>query len=135
MSREQRIELLLQVAEERGQDATRALAHRRQLLDEAKVLARGKSLVAPGYATYRDYLQHFRYECGRVGVHAFHGHRHLYAQTRYQEMTGWQRPARGGPTYRQLTPKQKVLDRQARETISHEMSHGREQLTAAYLER
>lgn len=35
MSREQRIELLLQVAEERGQDATRALAHRRQLLDEA----------------------------------------------------------------------------------------------------
>jgi flagellar FliJ protein len=35
LSREQRIELLLQVAEERGQDATRALAHRRQLLDEA----------------------------------------------------------------------------------------------------
>jgi flagellar FliJ protein len=35
LSREQRIELLLQVAEERGQDATRALAHRRQLLDAA----------------------------------------------------------------------------------------------------
>ena len=34
----------------------------RQLLEEAK----GKSLVAPGYATYRDYLQHFRYECGRA---------------------------------------------------------------------
>ena len=39
----------------------------RQLLDEAKALAKGKSLVAPGYATYRDYLQHFRYECARVG--------------------------------------------------------------------
>ena len=76
----------------------------RQLLDEAKALAKGKSLVAPGYATYRDYLQHFRYECGRVGIHAFHGHRHLYAQTRYQELTGWQCPARGGPTSRQLTP-------------------------------
>ena len=67
-------------------------AEQRQLLDEAKALAKGKSLVAPGYATYRDYLQHFRYECGRVGIHAFHGHRHLYAQTRYQEMTGWAVP-------------------------------------------
>ena len=58
---------------------------KRQLLNEAKALAAGKSLVAPGYATYRDYLQHFRYECGRVGINAFHGHRHLYAQERYQE--------------------------------------------------
>ena len=35
MSREQRIEILLHAAEEQGQEATRALAHRRQLLDEA----------------------------------------------------------------------------------------------------
>src|SRR5437667_7677687 len=35
----------------------------RQLVDEAKALAKGKSLVAPGYTTYRDYLQHFRAEC------------------------------------------------------------------------
>jgi flagellar export protein FliJ len=34
-SRQQRIALLLEVSEERGQEATRALAHRRQLLDEA----------------------------------------------------------------------------------------------------
>jgi len=110
-------------------------AEQRQLLDEVKVLAKGKSLVAPGYATYRDYLQHFRYECGRVGIHAFHGHRHLYAQTRYEEMTGWQCPARGGPTSRQLTRQRKALDRKARETISHEMGHGREQITAVYLGR
>ena len=31
-------------------------AEQRQLIDEAKTLAQGKSLVAPGYATYRDYL-------------------------------------------------------------------------------
>jgi hypothetical protein len=110
-------------------------AEQRQLLDEAKALAKGKSLVAPGYATYRDYLQHFRYECGRVGIHAFHGHRHLYAQTRYREMTGWQCPARGGPTSKQFTRQQKALDRAARETISHEMGHGREQITAVYLGR
>jgi hypothetical protein len=110
-------------------------AEQRQLLDEAKALARGKSLVAPGYATYRDYLQHFRYECGRVGIHAFHEHRHLYAQERYREMTGWQCPARGGPTSRQLTQQQKAIDRATRETISHEMGHGREQITAVYLSR
>jgi hypothetical protein len=51
-----------------------ATPEQRQLLDEAKALTKCKSLVAPGYATYRDYLQHFRYECARVGIHAFHGH-------------------------------------------------------------
>ena len=110
-------------------------AEQRQLLDEAKAVAKGKSLVAPGYATYRAYLQHFRYECGRVGIHAFHGHRHLYAQARYQGLTGWQCPARGGPTAKQLTAKQKETDREAREAISHEMGHGREQITAVYLGR
>ena len=56
-------------------------------------------------------------------------------RTRYQELTGWECPARGGPTSRQLTPKQKAIDREARETISHEMGHGREQITAVYLGR
>ena len=107
----------------------------RQLLDEAKALAKGKSLVAPGYTTYRDYLQHFRAECARVGIHAFHGHRHYYAQARYKELTGWECPARAGPMSKQLTPKQKALDREARDVISREMGHGREQITAVYLGR
>ena len=110
-------------------------AEQRQLLDEAKALAKGKSLVAPGYATYRNYLQHFRYECGRVGIHAFHGHRHLYAQDALPGTDRLACPARGGPTSRQLTPQQKVIDREARRTISHEMGHGREQITAVYLGR
>ena len=107
----------------------------RQVLDEAKALVKGKSLVASRYETYRDYLKHFRYECERVGIHAFHGHRHFYAQARYAELTGRQCPARGGPTSKQLTPKQKAIDREARQTISHEMGHGREQITAVYLGR
>jgi hypothetical protein len=107
----------------------------RQLVDEAKALAKGKSLVAPGYTTYRDYLQHFRAECARIGIHAFHGHRHLYAQARYQVLTGRECPARGGPTSKQLTAKQRAVDREARETISREMGHGREQVTAVYLGR
>jgi hypothetical protein len=107
----------------------------RQLVDEAKALAKGKSLVAPGYATYRDYLQHFRAECARVGIHRFHGHRHFYAQARYKELTGRECPARGGPMSKQLTPKQKAADREAREVISREMGHGREQVTSVYLGR
>jgi len=107
----------------------------RQLLDEARALANGKSLVAPGYSTYRDYLQHFRYQCERVGIHAFHGHRHFYAQARYRELTGWDCPARSGSTAKQLTPKQRALDREARLTISGEMGHNREQITAVYLGR
>ena len=67
MSREQRIERLLQVAEERGQDATRALAHRRRLLDEAdgrlsellsyrEEFARGDGPQGPGLAVgLQDY--------------------------------------------------------------------------------
>jgi Phage integrase, N-terminal/Integrase len=107
----------------------------RHLLDEAKTLAKSNSLVAPGYRTYRDYLHHFRYQCERVGIHAFHGHRHYYAQARYREWTGWDCPARGGPTSKQLTPKQKALDREARLAISREMGHNREQITAVYLGR
>src|ERR1022692_4687839 len=81
----------------------------RQLLDETKALAKGKSLVAPGYATYREYLNHFRAECERVGIHGVHGHRHRYAQRRYHELTGRECPARGGPTSKQLTKQQKAI--------------------------
>jgi hypothetical protein len=107
----------------------------RQLLEEAKALAKGKSLVAPAYATYRDYLHHFRQECRRAGIHGVHGHRHRYAQRRYHELTGRECPARGGPTSKQLTKKEKAIDRKARETISREMGHGREAITAVYLGR
>src|SRR5436309_9766747 len=84
----------------------------RQLLDEAKALANGKSLVAPGYKTYYAYLKHFRYECERVGIHGVHGHRHCYAQRRYHELTGWQCSARGGPTSKQLSRQQRDSDRE-----------------------
>jgi hypothetical protein len=110
-------------------------AEQRQLLDEAKALAKGKSLIAPGYATYRDYLQHFRHECERVGIHGVHGHRHRYAQRRYHQLTRWECPARGGPTAKQLTKEQKARDHEVRLQISHELGHGRPQISAVYLGR
>ena len=110
-------------------------AEQRQLLDEAKALAKGRSLVAPGYATYYAHLKHFRAECERVGIHGVHGHRHRHAQRRYHELTGWQCPARGEPTSKQLTKQQRVVDREVRLQISNEIGHGRSRVTSVYLGR
>jgi hypothetical protein len=64
-----------------------------------------------------------------------HGHRHQYAQDRYHELTGWLSPAAGGPRSRELTAEQKAVDREARLTISCELGHEREQVTAVYCGR
>ena len=64
-----------------------------------------------------------------------HGLRHAYAQARYEELTGWVCPAAGGPIAKELTPEQREQDREARLTISRELGHAREQVTAAYLGR
>jgi hypothetical protein len=37
-----------------------------------------------------------------------------------------------GANKQQLTAKQKAIDREAREVISREMGHGREQVTSVY---
>ena len=88
----------------------------RELLQEAKELARAGSLI-PAEMSYRDQLNRFK------------------AQTRYAELTDWKAPAAGGPTAKQLSAEQKVIDRQARLTISRELGHEREQITAVYLGR
>ncbi|MCP4407497.1 MAG: integrase, partial [Gammaproteobacteria bacterium] len=64
-----------------------------------------------------------------------HGLRHAYAQDRYAEMTGWAAPTAGGPTSKALSRAEKVVDREARLTISCELGHEREQITAVYLGR
>ncbi len=64
-----------------------------------------------------------------------HSLRHAYAQTRYQQLTGWPAPACGGSTSKRLTPKQRQTDLKARLIISKEMGHTREQITATYLGR
>ena len=106
----------------------------RALLAEAKQLAGNGSLI-PAELRYRDQLQRFKSQCAQAGIHGVHGLRHQYAQTRYENLTGWKSPAAGGPTSKQLTPAQKALDTQARQTISLEMGHHRIQITAVYLGR
>jgi site-specific recombinase XerC len=109
-------------------------AEQRQVLDEAKRLAAKGSLIPAG-RSYVQQLHRFEYQCDRASIHRVHGHRHQYAQERYRELTGWSAPALGGPRSRQLTREQKAVDRDARLTISSELGHEREQVTAIYLGR
>ena len=109
-------------------------AEQRQVLDEAKRLA-GKGSLIPAERSYEQQLRRFEYQCDRAGIHRVHGHRHQYAQDRYRELTGWSAPAAGGPRSRELSREQKMLDREARLTISSELGHEREQVTAIYCGR
>ena len=106
----------------------------REILDRARSLAGFGSLIPP----HRSYVQQLRVYEGntlRAGLSSMHGLRHAYAQERYEELTGWNCPATGGPDRTALRPEQKELDHQARLIISQELGHEREQITAAYLGR
>lgn len=70
-----------------------------------------------------------------AGLNKLHGLRHAYAQERFEELTGRLPPALGGKTSAALTPEEKAQDREARLTISRELGHEREQVTAVYLGR
>ena len=106
----------------------------RRVLDEAKQFA-GRGSLIPADKRYVQQLRRFEYQCEKAGIHHVHGHRHQYAQTRYRELTGWAAPAAGGPRSKELTAAQKVIDRAARLTISRELGHDRENISAQYLGR
>ena len=103
-------------------------------LQEAHRVAGAGSLIPP----YKTYIQHrhtYDGQCQAAGLSRMHGLRHLFAQTRYEELTGWKAPAAGGPTRSMLNRVQRVLDFDIRQTISHELGHERIEITAVYLGR
>lgn len=106
----------------------------RTLLNFAQKLA-GKGSLIPSTRSYVQQLRVYEGHTNRAGLSKMHGLRHAYAQRRYRELTGWQSPAAGGPTAEQLTAEQHQSDREARLTISKELGHEREQVTAVYLGR
>ena len=95
----------------------------------------GRDSLIPADRNYVQQLRRFEYQCDRAGIHRVHGHRHQYAQERYRELTGWSAPAAGGPRSKELTRGQKLIDREARLTISSELGHEREQVGAIYCGR
>ena len=106
----------------------------RNLLNEVKAFAKGKSLI-PATLTYVQQLRRYEDHTSKAGLCKMHGLRHAFAQQRYYELTGRHAPAAGGMTSKELTKEEKQLDRQARLIISAELGHEREQITAIYLGR
>ena len=95
----------------------------------------GKGSLIPSSRNYVQQLHIYEGHTNRAGLSKMHGLRHAYAQRRYEELTGWLSPAAGGPTSEQLTAEQRIRDQEARLTISKELGHEREQITAVYLGR
>jgi site-specific recombinase XerC len=103
----------------------------RLVLDRAHRLAGGGSLI-PSERNYRQQLRVYERHTANAGLSNLHGLRHQYAQTRYEELTGWEAPAAGGPLTRTLSTDQRALDRQTRLTISRELGHERPSIVAVY---
>lgn len=104
------------------------------LLHDVKALAKGGALIPPE-STYKKQLHRYERQVRTAGITNPHGLRHAYAQRRYEELTGWKAPAAGGPASKSLSPDQRALDKGAREKISQELGHSREQISAVYLGR
>ncbi len=106
----------------------------RQLLQEVKALARGGALIPP-HLNYVQQLHRYEKQTQKAGLSRLHGLRHGYAQHRYVELTGRVCPVAGGLPSKELNPDERALDDKARVTISSELGHAREAISAVYLGR
>ena len=106
----------------------------RTVLDRAHRLAGSGSLI-PSQKNYIQQLRTYERHTTQAGLSKLHGLRHAYAQSRFEQLTGWASPAAGGPTAASLSADQRKLDHQARLIISRELGHTREQISAVYLGR
>lgn len=104
----------------------------RALLDELARNGRGGAVMPLGvnYIQARKALEAATWG---AGIRNMHGHRHWYAQWRYQAMTGGPSPAAGGKTYNAMTRAERAADYRARMAISRELGHNRIEVTDAYL--
>jgi integrase len=104
----------------------------RALLDELRLACGDGSLIPPGqkYIDFRKEVEHVTWG---AGIRNMHGHRHWYAQWRYQALTGRPCPAADGATYECMSRAEKAADFRARMQISNELGHGRLAVTDTYL--
>ena len=106
----------------------------RELLDRAKALTGGGSLIPAG-SSYIEHLKLYENQTRAAGLEKLHGLRHAYAQERYKDMTGRPAPAAGGKKSSKLTEAERKLDHEARLTVSRELGHSREAISTVYLGR
>ncbi|RZT76215.1 integrase-like protein [Azospira oryzae] len=109
-------------------------AEQRDVLQAAHRLAGTGSLI-PADKTFIQQRHVYDGQCKAAGLSNMHGLRHQYAQSRYEALTGWKAPAAGGPQRQSLTMPQRLLDTEARESISKELGHNRAGIVSAYCGR
>ena len=119
-------------------------SYQRDVLDRARLLV-GFSSMIPSNHTFIQQVKLYENLTLKVGLHKLHGLRHRYAQSRYFQLTGWLSPADGGPSKDSVLASSCLSDEQkqswvkadldARITISSELGHHRESITAVYLGR
>lgn len=112
------------------------ITHPRQraLLEQARTATAGGALIPLGmtYIAARKAIEHATLA---RGIRNMHGHRHWYAQWRYQTLTGRLSPAAGGKTWDNLGKAERAADYRVRLMISRELGHNRIAITDAYLGR
>ena len=118
----------------RGREIPIRTEEQEKVLERAKELA-GKGSMIPRDRKYSNHLRVYKRQLAAAGFDKMHGLRHAYAQRRYEEITGWAAPAAGGKLVADMTAAEKKEDHWARQTISEELGHGREQVTVIYLGR
>ena len=104
----------------------------RPLLDEIHAKVKDGSLI-PKENTYTQYHDKLGNSSKRANLKNLHGLRHAYAQRRYLMLTGWPCPFQNGKTKKQMTSVERDLDQIARLQVSHELGHGRIEITSVYL--
>ena len=104
----------------------------RELLAEIQKKYASNSLIPPelNYKTFRDKYDNVMQSSG---IGKGHGLRHGYAQSRYEELTGWKCSVKGGFKRAEMAPEQREKDTQVRMIISSELGHGRIDVVAKYI--
>ena len=118
----------------RGREIPIRTEEQRKVLDRAKELV-GTGSMIPGHRKYVNQLRVYKRQVAAAGFDKMHGLRHAYAHRRYEEMTGRAAAAAGGKSVADMTAGEKREDSFARQTISEELGHGREQVTVVYCGR
>lgn len=104
----------------------------RALLDEVAKVTGSGSLIPLG-VSYIQARKALESAAWGAGIRNMHGHRHWYAQWRYQTLTGGLSPAAGGKTHETMSKAERAADYRARLAISREIGHNRIEVTDTYL--
>ena len=106
--------------------------HHQALLEEARDLAQGGTLVPRG-RTLKEHTKVYDRQTLQAGLKNNHGLRHHYAQWRYAKLSGMKAPLAGGKSWADMSPAERKADRQARRMVSAELGHNRLEVTNTYL--